>query len=1014
MPQHYSASVSLSAPLFSRQPNGGAHFPARHTRRSALAPAGLLLIAVDFNSTVVSVLRGLVLVLAPSERAWKRNEIAWRTREFGETAQREKFARTISRIPPLGGNHSNNKSTGNHNNNSCAESYSPMSNEGDGGLGLGQMGTPRTSHGYQNSSSPAPPPGFVVGVNDFLYEELWHACAGPLVTVPRIGERVFYFPQGHMEQLSIRATACSTTTEVEASTNQGADQQMPLYNLPSKILCRVINVQLKAEPDTDEVFAQITLVPEAEQNECIADKEPPPPSPPRPYVHSFCKTLTASDTSTHGGFSVLRRHADECLPPLDMSQQPPTQELVAKDLHGVEWRFRHIFRGQPRRHLLTTGWSVFVSSKRLVAGDAFIFLRGENGELRVGVRRAMRQQSNVPSSVISSHSMHLGVIATASHAVATRTMFSVYYKPRVSPSEFIIPYGQYMEAMNSNFSVGMRFKMRFEGEEAPEQRFTGTIIGIGDVDPVRWSGSKWRSLKVQWDEISAIARPERVSPWKIEPSLTPAAMNPLPVARNKRPRTNLLPSSPDSLVLGSGKTSVDSALVHRFPRVLQGQEVMTLGGPLGDSEVEAGQKAIVWASNDVKGDGMGSQRRLGSENWMPLLRPDVAYSDSFSSLQGVGEVQEFCGSFPNRILEDAQQLKLSRKQFLDQEGKVVDLPGPWSTNFSNSLQEKSESNLKPSVISSGPSHKQSGNVRWTSLNGYPLLSNFGIEASAGNWQMPIMSPCKSEVSVHGSVDRSVTKNMQPSNLSVSEQQCSLTPWENPNKDKVVDAPSRSADHNCKLFGFHLIDNSMVGELTPSRIRSSVAEEELQVAVHAPTATCSQFAEPTVPYQQSEPTKTTKCDTPAAISEQEKSCQRLSQETQCRAQNNPMRSCTKVHKQGSALGRAVDLTKFEGYAELIRELEMMFNFEGQLADPNQGWQVVYTDNEGDMMLVGDDPWQEFCSIVRKIFIYTREEVEKMTPRTPNMKLRGHPEDESIMRESSVPAATGERNSDSQHL
>lgn len=31
--------------------------------------------------------------------------------------------------------------------------------------------------------------------------------------------------------------------------------------------------------------------------------------------------------------------------------------------------------GQPRRHLLTTGWSVFVSTKKLVAGDAFIFLR---------------------------------------------------------------------------------------------------------------------------------------------------------------------------------------------------------------------------------------------------------------------------------------------------------------------------------------------------------------------------------------------------------------------------------------------------------------------------------------------------------------------------------------------------------------------------------------------------------------------------------------------------------------
>lgn len=33
---------------------------------------------------------------------------------------------------------------------------------------------------------------------------------------------------------------------MEASTNQLADPQMPIYdNLPSKILCRVINVELK-------------------------------------------------------------------------------------------------------------------------------------------------------------------------------------------------------------------------------------------------------------------------------------------------------------------------------------------------------------------------------------------------------------------------------------------------------------------------------------------------------------------------------------------------------------------------------------------------------------------------------------------------------------------------------------------------------------------------------------------------------------------------------------------------
>lgn len=40
-------------------------------------------------------------------------------------------------------------------------------------------------------------------IDDPLYRELWHACAGPLVTLPREGERVYYFPQGHMEQVCL-------------------------------------------------------------------------------------------------------------------------------------------------------------------------------------------------------------------------------------------------------------------------------------------------------------------------------------------------------------------------------------------------------------------------------------------------------------------------------------------------------------------------------------------------------------------------------------------------------------------------------------------------------------------------------------------------------------------------------------------------------------------------------------------------------------------------------------------
>ncbi|KAF9625074.1 hypothetical protein IFM89_017877 [Coptis chinensis] len=38
------------------------------------------------------------------------------------------------------------------------------------------------------------------GDKNSSYAELWHACAWPFVNVPRVGEKVFYFPQGHLEQ----------------------------------------------------------------------------------------------------------------------------------------------------------------------------------------------------------------------------------------------------------------------------------------------------------------------------------------------------------------------------------------------------------------------------------------------------------------------------------------------------------------------------------------------------------------------------------------------------------------------------------------------------------------------------------------------------------------------------------------------------------------------------------------------------------------------------------------------
>ncbi|XP_076929274.1 auxin response factor 5-like [Bidens hawaiensis] len=318
-----------------------------------------------------------------------------------------------------------------------------------------------------------------------------------------------------------------------------ADAQIPNYpNLPPKLLCILHSVTLHADPETDEVYAKMTLQPVPSFDKEALLRSDLSMKINKPQTQFFCKTLTASDTSTHGGFSVPRRAAENIFPALDFSMQPPAQELEAWDLHDTNWAFRHIYRGQPKRHLLTTGWSLFVSGKKLFAGDAVLFIRDENQKLLVGVRRANQQPTNLSSSVISSDSMHIGILAAAAHAAANNSPFTVFYNPRASPSEFVIPLAKYYKAVYSNqISLGMRFRMIFETKESGTRRYMGTITGASDVDPVRWKNSQWRNLQVGWDESTGGDRRTRVSVWEIEPVTAPFFICPTPTFyRTKRPR----------------------------------------------------------------------------------------------------------------------------------------------------------------------------------------------------------------------------------------------------------------------------------------------------------------------------------------------------------------------------------------------------------------------------------------------------------------------------------------------
>ncbi|WZZ88022.1 hypothetical protein YC2023_116601 [Brassica napus] len=74
-----------------------------------------------------------------------------------------------------------------------------------------------------------------------------------------------------------------------------------------------------------------------------------------------------------------------------------------------------------------------------------------------------------------------------------------------------------------------------------------------------------------------------------------------------------------------------------------------------------------------------------------------------------------------------------------------------------------------------------------------------------------------------------------------------------------------------------------------------------------------------------------------------------------------KSRTKVQMEG-VIERTVDLTIFDGYNQLIDELERLFDIKGELHMHNQ-WKMFFIYDDGDMMILGDDPWPKYSYVRR---------------------------------------------------
>nr|GMD71244.1 auxin response factor 18-like [Ipomoea batatas] len=492
-----------------------------------------------------------------------------------------------------------------------------------------------------------------------LDSQLWHACAGGMVQMPPVNSKVFYFPQGHAEH--------TLTNNVDFSM---------LPKIPALILCRVGAVKYLADLESDEVYAKIRLVPvgnnEPDFEDAVLGSSA---SETAEKPTSFAKTLTQSDANNGGGFSVPRYCAETIFPRLDYTADPPVQTVIAKDVHGETWKFRHIYRGTPRRHLLTTGWSTFVNQKKLVAGDSIVFLRADNGDLCVGIRRAKRcgnigldapsgwntgagsyggfsaylreDENRIKRSGINGNPNSSGgggfrergkvkpkSVIEAAYLAASGQPFEVVYYPRANTPEFCVRASSVNAAMGLQWCSGLRFKMAFETEDSSRiSWFMGTISSVQVADPIHWPNSPWRLLQVTWDEPDLLQNVKHVSPWLVElvSNMPMIHLSPFSPPRKKLclPQDLLIDGQfriPSFSSNPLGASSHFCCLSDNISAGMQGARHAQFGGQLLDlhlrNKMQLGQLPPSFRQIDSESkvpDGMIKSQKEGNENTSCLL-----------------------------------------------------------------------------------------------------------------------------------------------------------------------------------------------------------------------------------------------------------------------------------------------------------------------------------------------------------------------------------------------------------
>jgi hypothetical protein len=548
----------------------------------------------------------------------------------------------------------------------------------------------------------------------------------------------------------------------------------------------------------------------------------------------------------------------------------------------------------------------------------------------------------------------------------------------------------------------------------------GTITGISDLDSVRWPNSHWRSVKVGWDESTAGERQPRVSLWEIEPLTTfPMYPSPFPL-RLKRPWPTGLPSlhggkdddltnslmllrdtaNPGFQSLNFGGLGVNPWMQPRLdasllglqpdmyqamataafqdptkqvsPTILQFQQPQNIAGraaPLLSSQILQQVQPQFQQQPYLQNI---SESTIHGQGQAELLKQQIQRSQSFNEqkpqLQPQQQQQE--------SQQQSQCLQVPQHQQMQQQNNMTNYQ-----SVSNALSAFSQLSSAPQSspvalqtilpFSQAQSFAQT-NISSLSPSNATAMQNtlrpFSSEA-ASHLSMP--RPTAVPVADPWSSKRVAVESLLPSRTQVTSQmeQLDSTPPSIPQSSALAPLPGRgcldqdvnSDPQNHLLFGVSIDSQSLLMQGGIPGLQNG----------NDSTA---------IPYSTSNFLSPSQNDFPLDHTLNSSGCLDDAGYVPCSDNsdqvNRPPATFVKVYKSGT-YGRSLDITRFSSYHELRRELGRLFGLEGQLEDPmRSGWQLVFVDREEDVLLVGDDPWQEFVSTVSCIKILSPQEVQQM--------------------------------------